>query len=122
VTAPARIVQVPVRVPNTLRGLVAGERTVVVDVPVDVAVDVPVDVAVDVEHPGNDVPVTVAGVLDALAVRHAALERRIRDELGRTRIHVNLFVGPDNIRDLDGLATPVAPGQELSIIPAISGG
>ena len=113
-TAPAGTVRVPVRVPNTLRELVAGERTVFVDVAVDIAVDV--------ENPGHDVPVTVAAVLDALAVQHAALERRVRDELGRTRIHVNLFVGPDNIRDLDGLATPVAPGQELSIIPAISGG
>ncbi len=117
-TAPAGTVRVPVRVPNTLRELVAGERTVLVDVTVDIAVDI----AVNVENPGHDVPVTVAAVLDALAVQHAALERRVRDELGRTRIHVNLFVGPDNIRDLDGLATPVAPGQELSIIPAISGG
>ena len=38
------------------------------------------------------------------------------------RVHVNLFVGADNIRDLDGLATPVGPGEEVSIIPAISGG
>jgi molybdopterin converting factor small subunit len=31
-------------------------------------------------------------------------------------------VDSDNIRDLDGVATPIAPGQELSIIPAVSGG
>jgi molybdopterin converting factor small subunit len=37
-------------------------------------------------------------------------------------VHVNLFVGADNIRDLDGLETVIAPGLELSIIPAISGG
>ena len=54
--------------------------------------------------------VTVAAVLDALAVVHPALERRVRDELGRTRVHVNLFVGTDNVRDLDGLATPIPPG------------
>ena len=65
---------------------------------------------------------TVGSVLDALAVDYPALERRVRDELGRTRVHVNLFVGADNVRDLDGLATPIAPGGELSIIPAISGG
>jgi molybdopterin converting factor small subunit len=46
----------------------------------------------------------------------------VRDELGRTRTHVNLFVGAENVRDLDGLATPIKPGEELSIIPAISGG
>ena len=37
-------------------------------------------------------------------------------------MHVNVFVDADNIRDLDGLATPLQPGQELSILPAISGG
>ena len=105
-TSPAGTTQVPVRVPNTLRELVGGERTVLVDI----------------EGSDDTGTVTVAHVLDALAVEYAALERRVRDELGRTRIHVNLFVGPDNIRDLDGLATPVAAGQELSIIPAISGG
>lgn len=66
--------------------------------------------------------VTVGSVLDALAVAHPALERRVRDEVGRTRVHVNLFVGADNVRDLDGLSTVITPGDELSIIPAISGG
>lgn len=93
---------VRVRVPTALRELVAGSQTVVVDVDGD--------------------NVTVGSVLDALAVEHPALERRVRDELGRTRVHVNLFVGVDNVRDLDGLATPITPGDELSIIPAISGG
>ena len=48
---------------------------------------------------------TVAAVLDQLAKQRPALERRVHDELGRTRVHVNLFVGDDNIRDLDGAAT-----------------
>ena len=65
---------------------------------------------------------TVATVLDALATQHPALERRIRDEQGQTRPHVNLFVGSDNIRDRDGPATPILAGEELSIIPAVSGG
>ncbi len=94
--------KVRVRVPTALRELVAGSQTVVVDVDGD--------------------NVTVGSVLDALAVEHPALERRVRDELGRTRVHVNLFVGADNVRDLDGLATSITPGDELSIIPAISGG
>jgi molybdopterin converting factor small subunit len=37
-------------------------------------------------------------------------------------VHVNLFVGDDNIRDLDGLATVIPAGADLSIIPAVSGG
>jgi molybdopterin converting factor small subunit len=94
-------------VPTALRELVAGERSVVVEVGDGLA--------------GDD-PVTVASVLDALAADHPALGRRLRDEQGRTRVHVNLFVGADNVRDRDGLSTPVQPGEELSIIPAISGG
>jgi molybdopterin converting factor small subunit len=97
--------EIRVRVPTALRELVAGSQTVVVHVTAE-----------------STDQVTVGSVLDALAVEHPALERRVRDELGRTRVHVNLFVGADNVKDLDGLATPIAPGGELSIIPAISGG
>jgi molybdopterin converting factor small subunit len=106
VTASGATVRVPVRIPTALRQLAGGERTVLVEI----------------KSSGAEGAVTVGAVLDALAMAHAPLERRVRDELGQTRTHVNLFVGSDNIRDLDGLATPVAPGQEVSIIPAISGG
>jgi molybdopterin converting factor small subunit len=104
--------QVRVRVPSALRELVAGQQSVAVEVGVDA--DASGDMVGDM--------VTVGSVLDALAVDHPALERRVRDELGRTRVHVNLFVGSNNVRDLDGLGTPITPGDELSIIPAISGG
>ncbi|MGH9210481.1 MAG: ubiquitin-like small modifier protein 1 [Acidimicrobiales bacterium] len=93
--------EVCIRIPTRLRELTAGERVVSIEVAASA---------------------TVASVLDALADDHPALERRVRDEQRRQRLHVNLFVGPDNIRDLDGLATPITAGQELSIIPAISGG
>lgn len=97
--------EVRVRVPTALRELVAGAPAVLVDV----------------ESEG-DGTANVGAVLDALAVVHPALERRVRDEQGRTRVHVNLFVGADNVRDLGGLTTPVPPGAELSIIAAVSGG
>ncbi|MGH9270185.1 MAG: ubiquitin-like small modifier protein 1 [Ilumatobacteraceae bacterium] len=96
---------VRVRVPTQLRDLVAGAA--VVDVTVD---------------GGADQTATVEGVLDHLRAQHPALERRIRDEQGQMRVHVNLFVGSDNVRDRDGPATPIAAGEELSIIPAVSGG
>ena len=38
------------------------------------------------------------------------------------RRHVNLFVNSDNVRDLDGLDTPLAPGDVVTILPAVSGG
>jgi molybdopterin converting factor small subunit len=98
-------VDVRVRVPTQLRELVAGAASI--------------DVSVGST---TDESTTVATVLDALAVHYPALERRIRDEQGRTRLHVNLFVDSDNVRDLTGTATPIRAGQELSVIPAVSGG
>jgi molybdopterin synthase sulfur carrier subunit len=96
---------VRVRVPTQLRDLVAGAA--VVDVSVASA---------------PDATTTLAAVLDALRTQHAALERRIRDEQGRIRRHVNVFVGADNVRDRDGPATPISAGDDVSILPAVSGG
>jgi molybdopterin synthase sulfur carrier subunit len=67
-------------------------------------------------------PATVADALDAVGEVHPSLERRIRDERGVLRTHVNLFVGDEDVRALDGLATALDPGAELSILAAISGG
>jgi sulfur-carrier protein len=69
-----------------------------------------------------DGPATVATVLDELAVRLPAVERRIRDETGTQRRHVNVFVGEKNVRDGAGLAEPLSDGAEISVIPAVSGG
>jgi len=96
---------VRVRVPTQLRDLIAGASVVEVSV-----------------GGASDRVTTVATVLDALAVQHPALERRIREEQGQTRPHVNVFVGSDNVRDRDGPATPVHASEELSIVPAVSGG
>lgn len=67
-------------------------------------------------------PVTVAAVLDAVAAAHPAVGRRVRDETGALRRHVNVFVGADNARDLDGAATAVPEGAEVTVLPAVSGG
>jgi molybdopterin converting factor small subunit len=97
--------EVRVRVPTQLRDLVAGAAVVELSV-----------------EPASDAAVTVATLLDVMATQHPALERRIRDEQGRARPHVNLFIDSDNVRDRDGLATPILAGEELSVIPAVSGG
>ena len=67
-------------------------------------------------------PATVAAVLDAVAAAHPAVGRRVRDEAGALRPHVNVFVGPDNFRDLDGVATVVPAGTEVAVLAAVSGG
>jgi molybdopterin synthase sulfur carrier subunit len=67
-------------------------------------------------------PVTVAAVIDALAAAHPSVGRRVRDETGALRRHVNVFVGADNARDLDGVQTLVSEGVEVAVLPAVSGG
>ncbi len=64
----------------------------------------------------------VRALLDELEVRHPKLHRSVCDETGRVRRHVNVFVNSDHMRDRDGLNTPLAPGDVVSILPAVSGG
>jgi molybdopterin converting factor small subunit len=67
-------------------------------------------------------PRTVGDALLALAQAHPGIRERVVTERGELRPHINIFVGPDNIRDADGLATPVPDEAEISILPAVSGG
>lgn len=92
---------VTVRLPAPLRPVAGGQA--VVEVEITDAAD-------------------VAALFDGLAQSHPALERRLRDEQGRLRPHVNVFVGPDNIRDLAHLGTALLDGAEVTILPAVSGG
>ena len=65
---------------------------------------------------------TLRSALEALFAAHPALRDRILTERGEIREHVNVFVGQTLARSTGGLATPLADGVEISIIPAISGG
>jgi len=65
---------------------------------------------------------TVREVLDGLFSLHEELRGRIADEDGSLRRFVNVYVAGEDIRFLDGLATPVADGAELTILPAVAGG
>jgi molybdopterin synthase sulfur carrier subunit len=65
---------------------------------------------------------TVQEVLDGLVERYGELRARIYDEDGSLRRFVNVYVAGEDIRFLDGLATPVNDGSELTILPAVAGG
>ena len=67
-------------------------------------------------------PVTVGAVLDAISAAHPAVGRRVRDEEGRLRRHVNVFVGAESLRNLDDVDTIVPEGAEVAVLPAVSGG
>jgi sulfur-carrier protein len=91
-------VSTTVRVPAQLRMLTAGAKEVSVE--------------------GS----TVGEVLKALDVAHPGFGDRLFDDDGGLRRFVNVFLADEDVRFLEGLATPVSAGQTLSIVPAVAGG
>lgn len=64
---------------------------------------------------------TVGEVLDALYERFGELRERIAHDGGLRRF-VNVYIGGEDIRFLDGLETKVGDGDEVTILPAVAGG
>ncbi|HET9102204.1 MAG TPA: ubiquitin-like small modifier protein 1 [Solirubrobacteraceae bacterium] len=88
---------VRVKIPTQLREATGGESTAAVD--------------------GG----TVGEVLDALYSQYGELRSRIAEDGGLRRF-VNVYVGGEDIRFLQGLETPVRDGDEVTILPAVAGG
>lgn len=88
---------VSVKIPTQLREAVGGNATV--------------------EVSGD----TVGDCLEAVFSDHPQLKDRISDENGIRRF-VNLYVGGEDVRFLDGLDTPTPAGCEVTILPAVAGG
>ena len=65
---------------------------------------------------------TLAAVLDDLDATYSGIKGRILDEAGALRRFVNVYVGNDDVRFLDELATPTPDGTQISVIPAVAGG
>ncbi|HET6624019.1 MAG TPA: ubiquitin-like small modifier protein 1 [Gaiellaceae bacterium] len=86
-----------VRIPPTLRAEVGGAR--------------------QLEAHGE----TVADVLEDLVARHPALEQQLLAD-GELAPFVNVFVGGEDIRTLDGTETQVRNGDSLILLPAMAGG
>jgi molybdopterin converting factor small subunit len=93
-------VAISIVLPNALMPYVRGSGTLVIDERCD----------------------TVRDALAAVAARWPALSDRVLTEQGEVRQHVNVFVGDESIRFMDGLATIVADGDTITIVPAVSGG
>src|SRR5262245_21642065 len=62
------------------------------------------------------------GLLDQLEGTWGGLKGLVRDERGEVHAHVNIYVNSEAIEALQGLATPLNDGDEVSIIPALAGG
>jgi sulfur-carrier protein len=65
---------------------------------------------------------SVAEVMDDLVARYPALRPHLFNGNGQLRPFVNLFRNQDNIKDLQGMETPLQAGDRLMLIPSIAGG
>jgi len=70
----------------------------------------------------DSTPNTLQEALAALWRVYSGLKDRVVTEQGQLREHINIFIGDEEIRYTGGLMSPVPPGAEISIVPAISGG
>ena len=89
---------VTVRIPTPLRGLTGGAGEVSVE------------------------PGSLNDVLKGVEAAHPGVAERVLDETGALRRFVNVYVGDDDVRFLDGLDTVVPDGSTVSVIPAVAGG
>tara|TARA_R100000365_G_C2698946_1_gene38141 strand:+ start:88 stop:363 length:276 start_codon:yes stop_codon:yes gene_type:complete len=91
-------VSVSVRVPTILRTYTGGESEV------------------------SATGATLAEVIDDLDASYAGIKARILDDNGALRRFVNVYVGDEDVRFLDELATLTPAGTKVSVIPAVAGG
>ncbi len=66
--------------------------------------------------------VTLYELLERVCEGDEVLRFKLLDEQKNLRTHVNIFIGPKNCRNLEGLQTPVAPDDDVSVFPSLSGG
>ncbi len=88
---------VEVRVPTILRTYTAGEKVVAAD------------------------GVSLEAVIQDLDVNYPGIADRILDESGLRRF-VNVYLNDEDVRFLDGLKTPIADADSITILPAVAGG
>jgi sulfur-carrier protein len=96
--AMSRSTNITIRVPRELRAYCKGASLLILPAP------------------------SVRAALEELERRHPSLYRGICDDTGAVRRHVNVFVNRDHMRDRDGLDTVLVPGDEIIILPSVSGG
>ena len=64
---------------------------------------------------------TVNDVIEDLERNHPGIRDRLLDAKGVRRF-VNIYVGEEDIRFLEGLKSPLKTGDVIAIVPAIAGG
>lgn len=88
---------VEVRIPTILRTYTGGEKVV------------------------NAQGASLQEVITSLDATYTGIGERLIDESGLRRF-VNVYLNDEDVRFLDGLATEVADGDSVTILPAVAGG
>jgi molybdopterin synthase sulfur carrier subunit len=65
---------------------------------------------------------TIGEVLDSLVGSYPSLRDQLFTEDGELNRFVNVYVNGQDVRYLDGRATPVADRDEVRLLPAMAGG
>jgi molybdopterin converting factor small subunit len=92
------LVSVDVRLPTVLRPAAGGAATVAAN------------------------GATVGDILDSLVAQHPALRDQVLTPEGELHRHLNVFLNDDDIRYLGRRDARVAPGDSLTLMPAVAGG
>lgn len=64
----------------------------------------------------------VGDLIDELEKSFPGIKERLCDETGKPRRFLNFYVNSEDIRFLEGTATHLQDGDEVSIVPAVAGG
>lgn len=91
---------VSVRIPTILRTYTGGEAVVEVE----------------------PTEATLGGVIDTLEASYPGIKQRLVGDTGEMRRFINFYINDDDVRFLEGLATPTPGGVQISIVPAVAGG
>jgi sulfur-carrier protein len=65
---------------------------------------------------------SIREVVDGLVSAHPALRGQLLTDEGELNRFVNVYVNGQDVRYLSGLDTPVAPTDEVRLLPAMAGG
>jgi molybdopterin synthase sulfur carrier subunit len=70
----------------------------------------------------NSVAADLPGLLTEITDKYPALAENVKDEHGKLRRFINVYVNDEDIRFLGGDTHKFVDGDEIMLIPSIAGG
>jgi molybdopterin converting factor small subunit len=76
------------------------------------------DGAAKIQCEGADLP----NLLNDLGTKHPAITQHLRDDSGKVRQFINIYINDEDVRFLGGDAYQFRDGDQVLIVPSIAGG